>query len=64
MTTKLSYSHCSVFFKGFDNLTMNCPLCGVVIEDGVRHDCSKEESSKPKSKRKLSGQARKKAVNQ
>lgn len=42
MKTKLSYAVCSITVQGLD---MNCPLCGVLVESGNSHQCSKPEAS-------------------
>ena len=49
--TTVSYSHCSLFVEG---LEMNCPLCGVLVKSGERHQCQQPEpkiiEAKPKKK--------------
>lgn len=41
MKTRVSYAHCQMFVEGLD---MNCPLCGLFVKSGQRHECSKPET--------------------
>lgn len=40
---KVGSASCSFFVQGMD---MNCPLCGVLVLSGERHECSRPESQK------------------
>jgi hypothetical protein len=54
MKTKMSYSECSIYVQG---ISMNCPLCGTLVEDGERHDCKKPYAEAPPV---IEGQTKKK----
>lgn len=51
MATKInvSYGKCSMFVQGME---MNCPLCGVLVKSGDKHECEKTEPKKLKKKEK------------
>jgi len=55
MKVKLNYGKCVMFVQGMD---MNCPLCGVQVLSGMKHECEKREPQKPKRKRVSAGDKR------
>lgn len=40
MTTRINYAVCAMFVEGLD---MPCPLCGVMVLSGNRHECKKPD---------------------